>query len=155
MPFSPSVSRPVVANKVAMVTVDRVRYSVPVTCARHDAARRELRGPRRDLPRLRAASPATRAATCAARSCSSWPTTSTPSRASRGRRSPAPRSQSADPVFMRARDLALRTPDGHRRFAEILLLGRELGLERLAAALREGLARGCAAERRSTCASWP
>ena len=32
-PFSPSVSRPVVANKVAMVSVDRVRYSVPVACA--------------------------------------------------------------------------------------------------------------------------
>jgi hypothetical protein len=30
-PFSPSVSRPVVVNKTSLVTVDRVRYSVPVT----------------------------------------------------------------------------------------------------------------------------
>ena len=48
----------------------------------------------------------------------------------------------ADPVFLRARDLLLREPDGHRRFAEILLLGRELGLDVLAAALRECLASG-------------
>jgi hypothetical protein len=44
----------------------------------------------------------------------------------------------ADPVFLRARDLALAAPDGHRRFAEILLLGRELGLARLAAGLVAG-----------------
>jgi hypothetical protein len=49
---------------------------------------------------------------------------------------------SADPVFVRARDLALRSPDGHRSFAEILLLGREFGLEGLAAALRVSLAAG-------------
>ena len=49
---------------------------------------------------------------------------------------------SADPVFTRARDLALRSPDGHRSFAEILLLGREFGLESLAEALRLSLAAG-------------
>jgi len=45
-------------------------------------------------------------------------------------------------VFVRARDLALASPGAHRSFAEILLLGRELGLERLAAALTESLAGG-------------
>jgi hypothetical protein len=49
---------------------------------------------------------------------------------------------SADPVFVRARDLALISPDGHHSFAEILLLGREFGLERLAAALRVSLDTG-------------
>jgi len=38
--------------------------------------------------------------------------------------------------------VALRSPDAHRRFAEVLLLGRELGLERLAEALSACLAGG-------------
>lgn len=46
----------------------------------------------------------------------------------------------ADPVFGGVRDLAVRRPDGHRRFAEVLLLGRELGLGRLAEALRAAVA---------------
>ena len=141
-PFSPSVSRPVVATKTALVTVDRVRYSVPVTCAgttlraESFVGRVELyRGPERVAVHVRSyvrgetvlelahyldafARKPRAALSCAALS-------------------------SADPVFRRARDLALRSPDAHHRFAEILLLGRELGLERLAAALTESLAGGC------------
>jgi len=49
---------------------------------------------------------------------------------------------SADPVFLRARDLALATPGGHHSFAEILLMGREFGLERLAEALKASLLAG-------------
>ena len=140
-PFSPSVSRPVVANKTALVNVDRVRYSVPVACAgttlraESFTDRVELyRGSERVAvhPRsyargqtvleldhyLEAFARKPRAAlSCAALA-------------------------SADPVFVRARDLALRSPDAHHSFAEILLLGRELGLERLAAALTESLAGG-------------
>jgi len=140
-PFSPSVSRPVVANKVSLVTVDRVRYSVPVACAgtilrtESFVGRVELyRGAERVASHARSY---VRGATVlelahyleafarkprAALSCAAL--------------------ASADPVFTRARDLALRTPDGQRSFAEILLLGRELGLERLAAALEASLATG-------------
>jgi len=140
-PFPASVSRPVVANKVAMVNVDRVRYSVPVACAGATLRaecfvdRVELyRGA--DLVASHARSYA-RGATVlelahyldafarkprAALSCAAL--------------------AGADPVFLRARDLALAAPDGHRRFAEILLLGRELGLERLAGALEECLEAG-------------
>jgi len=139
--FSPSVSRPVVANKVAMVTVDRVRYSVPVTYASQTLRAESFTG-RVDLYRgselvASHARSYVRGAVVlelahyldafarkprAALSCAAL--------------------QGADPVFVRARDLALRTPDGHRSFAEILLLGRELGLARLAAALEESLAAG-------------
>ena len=140
-PFSPSVSRPAVASKTALVTVDRVRYSVPVACAGSTlraesfVGRVELyRGAERvavhersyvrgavvlELAHyLEAFARKPRAAlSCAALA-------------------------SADPVFTRARDLALRSPDGHRSFAEILLLGREFGLEGLAEALRVSLAGG-------------
>lgn len=140
-PFSPSVSRPVVANKVAMVSVDRVRYSVPVAHASQTLRaesftdRVELyRGAERVAVHARSY---VRGETVlelahyldafvrkprAALSCAAL--------------------ASADPVFVRARDLALRSPDAHRSFAEILLLGRELGLERLAAALDVSLAAG-------------
>jgi len=140
-PFSPSVSRPVVASKTALVTVDRSRYSVPVACAgttlraESFVDRVELyRGPERVAVHARsyvrggvvlelahyldAFARKPRAALSAAALAN------------------------ADPVFTRARDLALRTPDGHHRFAEILLLGRELGREGLAAALAESLAAG-------------
>jgi transposase len=140
-PFSPSVSRPVVANKTAMVNVDRVRYSVPVACAgttlraESFTGRVELyRGSERVASHARSYA---RGETVlelahyldafarkprAALSCAAL--------------------QGADPVFLRARDLALAAPEGHRRFAEILLLGRELGLARLAAALEESLDAG-------------
>ena len=139
--FSPSVSRPVVVNKVSLVTVDRVRYSVPVACAgatlraESFVSRVELyRGAERVAAHARSY---VRGATVlelahyleafarkprAALSCAAL--------------------ASADPVFTRARDLALRSPDGHRSFAEILLLGREFGLERLAEALEASLAAG-------------
>ena len=140
-PFSPSVSRPVVASKTSLVSVDRVRYSVPVACAGSTlraesfVGRVELyRGAERVATHersyvrgetvlelahyLEAFARKPRAAlSCAALA-------------------------SADPVFTRARDLALRSPDGHRSFAEILLLGREFGLESLAEALRLSLAAG-------------
>jgi transposase len=140
-PFSPSVSRPVVASKTALVSVDRVRYSVPVTCAGSTlraesfVGRVELyRGAERVAVHERSyvrgevvlelahyldafARKPRAALSCAALA-------------------------SADPVFTRARDLALRSPDGHRSFAEILLLGREFGLEGLAEALAESLAGG-------------
>jgi len=140
-PFSPSVSRPAVASKTALVSVDRVRYSVPVTCAGSTlraesfVGRVELyRGA--DLVAVHARSyvrgevvlelahylDAFARKPRAALSCAAL--------------------ANADPVFTRARDLALRAPDGHRHFAEILLLGRELGLEGLAAALAESLAGG-------------
>jgi transposase len=140
-PFPASVSRPVVANKVALVTVDRVRYSVPVTCASQTLRAESFVG-RIELYRgcelvaSHARSYARGAVVLelahyldaferkprAALSCAAL--------------------GSSDPVFLRARDLALAAPDGHRRFAEILLLGRELGLERLAAALAESLTAG-------------
>lgn len=140
-PFSPSVSRPVVANKTSLVTVDRVRYSVPVACAGTTVRAESFVGRvelYRDSERVAVhersyvrgevvlelahyldvfARKPRAALSCAALSA-------------------------ADPVFTRARDLALSVPDGHRRFAEILLLGRELGLEGLAAALAESLAGG-------------
>ncbi len=140
-PFSASVSRPLVANKTAMVSVDRVRYSVPVTCASQTLRaecfvdRVELyRGA--DLVAAHARSYVRGAVVLelahyldafarkprAALSCAAL--------------------QGADPVFLRARDLARTRADGHRRFAEILLLGRELGLERLAGALEECLEAG-------------
>jgi len=50
--------------------------------------------------------------------------------------------ESADPVSLQARDPAARHPDAQRRFAEVLLLGRELGLARLAEALSARLAGG-------------
>jgi transposase len=139
--FSPSVSRPVVANKVSLVTVDRVRYSVPVACAGTTLRCESFvghvefyRGAERVATHKRSY---VRGATVfdlahyldafarkprAALACAAL--------------------ASADPVFVRARDLALRSPDGHRSFAEILLLGREFGLERLAEALRVSLAGG-------------
>jgi transposase len=140
-PFSAAVSRPVVANKLALVSIDRVRYSVPVACA-GATLRAESFVDRIELYRgcellARHARSYVRGETVlelahyleafarkprAALSCAAL--------------------TSADPVFLAARDRALISPDGHRRFAEILLLGRELGLERLAAALRACLADG-------------
>jgi transposase len=140
-PFSASVSRPVVANKLSLVTVERVRYSVPVACAgttlRAESfvgrvelyrgaeliaahARSYLRG--ETVLELAHYLDAFARKPRAALSCAAL--------------------ASADPVFTRVRDLALATPDGGRSFAEILLLGRELGLERLAEALRVSLDAG-------------
>lgn len=140
-PFSPSVSRPVVVNKTSMVTVARARYSVPVT-----HVGRTLRsecfvdrieifdGPTRVAVHERSY---TKGATVldlahyldaferkprAALSCAAL--------------------GNADPVFLAARDMALRTPDGHRTFAAVLLLAREFGLAQLADALRTAIAAG-------------
>jgi transposase len=140
-PFLPAVSGPVVATKTALVTIDRVHYSVPVSCAGttlraerfvdHVAIYRgaelvavHARSYRRGATVLELAhyldafARKPRAALSAAALAS------------------------ADPVFLRARDHARQQPDAHRRFAEVLLLGRELGLERLARALSACLAAG-------------
>jgi hypothetical protein len=140
-PFSPSVSRPVVASKTALVTIDRARYSVPVGCAGATLRSESFTGRVEvyrgsDLVASHERSYVRGAVVLdlahyldafarkprAALSCAAL--------------------ESADPVFRRARDLALRTPDAHRSFAEVLLLGRELGLERLAEALSACLAGG-------------
>jgi transposase len=140
-PFSASVSRPVVVSKVALVSVDRVRYSVPVICA-GQTLRAESFVERVELYR------GSERVAVHARSYARGETVlelahylDAFARKPRAALSCAALA-SADPVFVRARDLALRTPDGHRGFAEILLLGRELGLERLAEALRVSLAAG-------------
>lgn len=139
--FSPSVSRPVVANKTSMVTIDRVRYSVPVAhagCTLRSESfvdRVEIyRGGERIAAHERSYE---RGATVlelahyldafarkprAALSCAAL--------------------GSAGPVFIAARDLALRAPDGHRTFASVLLLAREIGLVALADALRVAMAAG-------------
>lgn len=140
-PFSASVSRPVVVSKISMVTVDRVRYSVPVTHVGRtlrvesfvdsvevfDGSSRIATHPRSytrkdtvlDLAHyLDAFERKPRAAlSCAALG-------------------------SADPVFTTVRDMALHTPDGHHTFAAVLLLAREFGLERLADALRSAIETG-------------
>lgn len=140
-PFSASVSRPAVVGKTSMVTVDRVSYSVPVTHtgrtlrAECFADRIELfdgavrvavhsRSYQRGATVLELAHylDAFARKPRAALSCA----------ALRG----------ADPVFTKARDLALRTPDGHRTFAAILLLAREFGIDALAGALRIAVASG-------------
>lgn len=139
--FSPSVSRPVVANKVAMVSVDRVRYSVPVAHA-SSTLRAESFTDRVELYRgaeLVASHARSYARGGVVLELSHYLDAFV--RKPRAALSCAALA-SADPVFLRARDLALSRPDAHHSFAEILLLGRELGLERLAAALREALTAG-------------
>lgn len=140
-PFSASVSRPVVVSKTSMVTVDRVRYSVPVThvgrtlrseCFAdrveiYDGAARvttHVRSYERGASVLELAHylDAFERKPRAALSCAAL--------------------RSADPVFTAARDLALRAPDGHRTFAAVLLLAREFGIGRLADALRVAMPGG-------------
>jgi transposase len=139
--FRASVSGPVVVSKTSMVTVDRSRYSVPVAFVG-----RTLRS-ERFTDRVEVYDGAVRIATHtrsrqrgatvldlahyldaferkprAALSCAALHT--------------------ADPVFTAARDMALRSADGHRTFASVLLLAREIGLERLADALRQAIRTG-------------
>lgn len=140
-PFSASVSRPVVVGKTSMVTVARSRYSVPVTHVGR-TLRSECFVDRVEIfdASVRVAAHErsyTKGATVlelahyldaferkprAALSCAAL--------------------SSADPVFTTARDMALRTPDGHRTFAAVLLLAREFGLPQLADALRQAIATG-------------
>jgi len=139
--FSASVSRPVVVSKTSMVTVDRVRYSVPVTHvgrtlrAERFAGRVELfdgalrvavhsRSYERGATVLELAHylDAFERKPRAALSCAAL--------------------GSADPVFTAARDVAARTPEGHRTFAAVLLLAREIGIDALADALRIAIGSG-------------
>jgi len=140
-PFSASVSRPVVVGKTSMVTVARSRYSVPVTYVGR-TLRSECFVDRVEIfdASVRVAvhnRSYTKGATVlelahyldaferkprAALSCAAL--------------------SSADPVFTSACDMALRTPDGHRTFAAVLLLAREFGLASLADALRAAMATG-------------
>lgn len=140
-PFQASVSRPVVASKTSMVTVDRVRYSIPVTHVGRtlrsecftdrveifDGAERialHHRSYERGATVLDLAHylDAFERKPRAALSCAAL--------------------HSADPIFLTARDMALRTPDGHHTFAAVLLLAREFGLDGLADALRVALSTG-------------
>lgn len=140
-PYTASVSRPVVATKTSMVTVDKARYSVPVAytgrtlraecftnridifdgavrVASHDRSYKRGDTVLELSHYLDAFVRKPRAALlCAALS-------------------------GADPVFTAARDIALRTPDGHRTFAAVLLLAREFGLDALADALRQAIGSG-------------
>ncbi len=139
--FSASVSRPVVVSKTSMVTVARVRYSVPV-----GFVGRTLRA-ESFTDRVEVFDGAVRVAL----HCRSYRAGDTVlelahyldafERKPRAALSCAALA-SADPVFTLARDIALRTPDGHRTFASVLLLAREFGLPRLADALRTALADG-------------
>jgi len=142
-PFRAAISRPVVANKTALVSIDRVRYSVPVACA-GSTLRAESFVDRIEL---------FHGARCVAEHRRSYERGATVLDLAHYLEAFARKPRAAlrcaalagaDPVFSRVRDLAARRPDGHRRFAEVLLLGRELGLERLAEALRAALTDGAA-----------
>ena len=140
-PYPASVSRPAVANKTSMVTVDRVRYSVPVAYAGR-TLRAECFPGRVEI---------FDGAVCIAAHARSHERGDTVlelshyldafARKPRAALSCAALS-GADPVFTAARDVALRTPDGHRTFAAVLLLAREFGLDELAGALRVALGTG-------------
>lgn len=140
-PFSPSVSRPVVVGKTSMVTVDRVRYSVPVT-----HVGRTLRS-ESFVDRVEVFDDSS----CIALHARSYNRKDTVlelahyldafERKPRAALSCAALG-SADPVFTTVRDMALHTPDGHHTFAKVLLLAREFGLEHLAEALRSAITTG-------------
>jgi transposase len=139
--FSASVSRPAVVNKTSMVTVDRSRYSVPVTLVG-----RTLRS-ECFVDRVEVFDGSERVAVHE-RSYTKGSTVldlahylDAFERKPRAALSCAALS-SADPVFTAARDMALHTPGGHRTFAQVLLLAREIGLTRLAEALRVAIATG-------------
>lgn len=139
--FRASTSRPVVVNKTSMVTVDRVRYSVPVRYAGR-TLRAECFTDRVEI------FDGERCVAVHGRGAERWSTVLELShyldafeRKPRAALSCAALSQ-ADPVFTVARDRALASPDGHRSFAAILLLAREFGVERLAEALEAALASG-------------
>ncbi len=140
-PFSPSVSRPVVVTKTSMVTVDRVRYSVPVTYVGRTLRAESF------VDSLEVFDGSSRVA-IHARSYNRKDTVldlahylDAFERKPRAALSCAALG-SADPVFTTVRDMALHTPDGHHTFARVLLLARELGLERLAGALRSAIGTG-------------
>lgn len=140
-PFSASVSRPVVVSKTSMVTVDRVRYSVPVTHVGRTLRAESL------VDRVEIFDDSSRIATHP-RSYTRKDTVldlahylDAFERKPRAALSCAALG-SADPVFTAVRDMALHTPDGHRTFARVLLLAREFGLERLADALRLAIETG-------------
>jgi transposase len=139
--FRASTSRPVVVSKTSLVTVDRVRYSVPVKYAGR-TLRAECFTDRVEVfdGELLVASHR--------RGAERWSSVfelahylDAFERKPRAALSCAALSQ-ADPVFVTVRDIALASPDGHRSFAAILLLAREFGVERLADALKVALASG-------------
>jgi len=145
--FSPSVSRPVVVGKTSMVTVDRVRYSVPVT-----HVGRTLRS-ESFVDRVEVFDDSSRVAVHL-RSYTRGDTVlelahylDAFERKPRAALSCAALG-SADPVFTVVRDMALHTPDGHHTFAKVLLLAREFGLPALADALRFAIATGAVTQER-------
>jgi transposase len=140
-PFSASVSRPVVVGKTSIVTVARSRYSVPVTHVGR-TLRSECFIDRVEIFDASVLIAAHK------RSYESGATVldlahylDAFERKPRAALSCAALS-GADLVFTTARDMALRTPDGHRTFAAVLLLAREFGLPQLADALRQAIATG-------------
>lgn len=140
-PFSASVSRPVVVSKTSMVTVDRVRYSVPVT-----HVGRTLRA-ERFTDRVEVFDGGARVASherSYSRGAAVLELTHYLDAFERKPRAALSCAAlvSADPVFVAARDMAARTPDGHRTFAAVLLLAREIGIERLADALHVAIRSG-------------
>jgi len=146
-PFRACVSRPVVVNKTSMVTVARVRYSVPVIYVG-----RTLRS-ECFVKRVEIFDGASRVAvhersyTKGASVLDLAHYLDAFERKPRAALSCAALS-GADPIFTVARDMALHTPDGHHTFASVLLLARELGLERLADALRCAIETGAVTPQR-------
>jgi transposase len=139
--FRASLSRPALVGKTSLVRLDHNRYSVPVRyCG--EVLRAELSVEQVELYRgeILVAShrrtyargesilelshylPAFRQKPRAAGTCAAL--------------------HQADPVFLTVRDRLLAEPRGHRRFAEILLLGTRFPLSVLADALRETLKGG-------------
>lgn len=140
-PFSPSVSRPVVVGKTSMVTIDRVRYSVPVT-----HVGRTLRA-ESFVDRVEVFDDSSRVALHVRNYTRNGTVLDLTHYLDAFERKPRAALScaalgSADPVFTTVRDMALHTPDGHHTFARVLLLAREFGLERLADALRSAVDTG-------------
>jgi len=134
-PFSPSVSRPVVVGKTSVVTIDRVRYSVPVTYVGRTLRAESF------VDRVEVFDDSSRVALHVRRRARNGTVLDLAHYLDAFERKPRVALScaalgSADPVFTTVRDMALHTADGHHTFARVLLLAREFGLERLAGALR-------------------
>jgi transposase len=140
-PFSPSVSRPVVVGKTSVVTIDRVRYSVPVTYVGRTLRAESF------VDRVEVFDDSSRVALHVRSYTRNGTVLELAHYLDAFERKPRAALScaalgSADPVFTTVRDMALHTADGHHTFARVLLLAREFGLERLADALRSAVGTG-------------
>jgi len=134
-PFSPSVSRPVVVGKTSVVTIDRVRYSVPVTYVGRTLRAESF------VDRVEVFDDSSRVALHVRSYTRNGTVLELAHYLDAFERKPRAALScaalgSAGPVFTTVRDMALHTPDGHHTFARVLLLAREFGLDGLAGALR-------------------